>query len=331
MIKVGLVGIGGMGKVHFNAYKNIADAKVVAVADVRCDMAKEKVEDDSIKIYASMEEMLANEELDMVDICTPSYLHAGLTIKALEAGLHVLCEKPMSNKSSEAKAMKEAADKASKFYMTAHVVRFMHPYEYLKQIVDSGELGKVVHIDMRRSSSIPKWSWEDWMRDLSKSGGTPYDLSIHDIDYVQYVFGKPKKVSGVYRKLQGNSDCVVSNFIYDDFDITMTAGWYNCTKPFKDEYLAIFENGYVENIGDGKVLLNGEEVKFADDSTEDVSDAGINIKTGSGYEAEIRYFVDCIKTGKKPEKVTAQSSLDSVLLVDEILKDAFINNENGKF
>ena len=330
MIKVGLVGIGGMGKVHFNAYKNIEDAKVVAVADVRCEMAKEKVEDDSINIYSSIEEMLASEELDMVDICTPSYLHAPLTITALNSGVHVLCEKPMSNTYKETVAMREAAEKSGKFLMVAHVVRFMHAYEYLKSIIDSGELGKVVHIDMRRSSSIPTWSWEDWMRDLSKSGGTPYDLSIHDIDYVQYVFGMPKKVSGVYRKLKDNSDCIVSHFVYDDFDITMSAGWYNCKLEFKDEYFAVFENGYLENIGGGKVLKNGEEVKFATEA-EDVSDAGINIKAGSGYEAEIRYFVDCIKNNVKPDRVTVESSQTSVALVDEILKDALTNKENGQF
>ena len=329
MIRVGLVGIGGMGKVHFNAYKNVEDAKVVAVADIRCEMAKEKVEDDSIKIYSTMEEMLANEELDMVDICTPSYLHAELTIKALNSGLHVLCEKPMSNTYEETIAMKEAAEKSGKFLMVAHVVRFMYAYEYLKSVVDSGELGKVVHIYMRRSSTIPSWSWEDWMRDLAKSGGTPYDLSIHDIDYVQSVFGEPKKVSGVYRKLAGNSDCVVSHFIYDDFDITMSAGWYNCTFAFRDEYLALFENGYVENVG-GVVTKNGEEVKFAS-GTEDVSDAGINIKSGSGYEAEIRYFVDCVKNNIKPDRVTIESSQASVKLVDKIIESAIINENNGQF
>lgn len=319
MIRVGLVGIGAMGNVHYKAYKNVADAKVVAVADVRTEMAKEKIGDDDVKLYTSMEEMMANEELDMIDICSPSYMHAEMSIKALGMGYHVLCEKPMSISSKETKGMIEAAKKSGKKFMIAHVVRFMKPYEYLKSIVDSGELGKLVHIDMRRGSTIPGNSWENWMQDVKKSGGTPIDLSIHDIDFVQYVFGQPKEVWGTYRQLKNKSDCVVSSFTYDDFDITMTAGWYKCTKPFKAEYLAIFEEGYIESIGDD-LLKNGEPVVF-DENKQEGDDKDLYIITDSGYENEIRYFVNCIINDTNPDKVTPESSEASVKLVERILEN----------
>lgn len=318
MIRVGLVGIGAMGNVHYKAYKNVSDAKVIAVADVRTEMAKEKIGDDDVKLYTSMEEMMASEELDMIDICLPSYMHAEASIKALGMGYHVLCEKPMSISSKETKGMIEAAKKSGKKFMIAHVVRFMKPYEYLKSIVDSGELGKLVHIDMRRGSTIPSNSWENWMQDLKKSGGTPIDLSIHDIDFVQYVFGEPKEVWGTYRKLNNKSDCVVSNFTYDDFDITMTAGWYKCTKPFKAEYLAIFEEGYIESIGDD-LLKNGEPVAVETEQAGD--DKDLYIITDSGYENEIRYFVNCIINDTNPDKVTPESSEASVKLVERILEN----------
>ena len=318
MIRVGLVGIGAMGNVHYKAYKNVSDAKVIAVADVRTEMAKEKIGDDDVKLYTSMEEMMASEELDMIDICLPSYMHAEASIKALGMGYHVLCEKPMSISSKETGAMIEAAKKSGKKFMIAHVVRFMKPYEYLKSIVDSGELGKLVHIDMRRGSTIPSNSWENWMQDLKKSGGTPIDLSIHDIDFVQYVFGEPKEVWGTYRKLNNKSDCVVSNFTYDDFDITMTAGWYKCTKPFKAEYLAIFEEGYIESIGDD-LLKNGEPVEVENEQAGD--DKDLYIITDSGYENEIRYFVNCIINDTNPDKVTPESSEASVKLVERILEN----------
>ena len=93
-MKVGLIGIGGMGFVHFNCYKKMEGVKI-AVADIRVDMAKEEIKDDSIPVYASYEEMIEKEELDFVDICTPSYLHADMAVYALEHGLHTLCEKPM--------------------------------------------------------------------------------------------------------------------------------------------------------------------------------------------------------------------------------------------
>ncbi len=201
MIKVALIGIGGMGKVHFDEYMKNPETQIVAVADVRTDMAKKKVNDENIRIYADMDELLANEEVDLVDISTPSYMHSELSIKALKKGKHVICEKPMSISSEDTSKMIEAARESGKLYMTAHVVRFMSPYVYLKSIIDSGELGKIVHIDMKRISAIPRWSWEDWMRDIKKSGGSPIDLSIHDLVFVQYVFGQPKAVSGVYNKL----------------------------------------------------------------------------------------------------------------------------------
>lgn len=321
MIKVALIGIGGMGKVHFDAYEKLGGAKVIAVADVRPDMAKEKVNDESIKIYATMEELLKNETPDMVDICTPSYLHAELSIKAMEMGFHVLCEKPMSLTSKETKEMIAVSERTGMLLMVAHVVRFMSAYVYLKKIIDSGELGKLVHLDMKRLSSIPTWSWEDWMRDYKKSGGTPFDLSIHDLDFVQYCFGEPKKVSGVYKKLKDNNDYITSQLVYDGFDVTVTGGWFNYNIPFKAEYIAIFENGYIENMG-GKFIKNGEEITI---DVGEISDGtGINLSGVDGYTGEIAYFVDCIKNGKKPEIIMPQSSENSIKLIERILNNSVV-------
>ena len=321
MIKVALIGIGGMGNVHFNAYKKIESARVIAVADVRTDMAREKVNDENIRIYASMDDLLENESPDVVDICTPSYLHSEFSIKALKKGIHVLCEKPMSLSSKETKDMIDAAEKSGKLFMTAHVVRFMAPYVYLKNVVDSGEMGKPVHIDMKRLSGMPAWSWEDWMRDLNKSGGTPIDLSIHDIDFIQYAFGQPEKVSGVYKKMANNNDYIVSQLVYDGFDVTVTGGWYNCSIPFRAEYTAIFENGYVESIG-GKLIKNGEEVNV--EVGEISGDTGINLSGADGYVDEIKYFIDCIMNGRKPEIVTPESSQNSIKLIERILENSTI-------
>lgn len=319
MIKVALVGIGGMGNVHFRSYKRMENAKVIAVADVRTDMAREKVADDSISIYPTLDELLKNEKPDMVDICTPSYLHKEIAIKALEAGLHVLSEKPMSLNSKDTSEIIAAAEKAGKLFMTAHVVRFMTPYRYLKSVIDSCELGKPVHIDMKRTSAIPKWSWEDWMRCEAKSGGATIDLSIHDIDFAQYVFGEPKTVSAVHYTLKNNSDYIVSNLVYDGFAVTITGGWYCCDLKFSAEYKAIFENGYLESKG-GKLYKNGEEITL--DQGELAENTGINISGVDGYADEIAYFVDCIEKGIKPEIVTPESSERSIKLAERLLASA---------
>ena len=317
-MKVGLIGIGGMGFVHFNCYKKMQDVQIV-VADIRVDMAKEKVDDESIKVYPSLTELLANEDVDFIDICTPSYLHADQTVEALNAGKHVLCEKPMSITVAETQRMIDAAVKNGKLLMTAHVVRFMAPYVYLKSVVDSGELGKPVHITMSRISSAPAWSWENWMLDLNRSGGAAVDLSIHDIDYVQNVFGKPESFSATYHELVERDNYIVSTLNYDGFSVHITGGWYNADIPFHATYLAVFEKGYVQ-LKDGKVYKNGEEISL--DLGETSENTGINLSGADGYADEIAYFISCINSGKQPERVTPESSQYSVGLVSELIATA---------
>ena len=317
-MKVGLIGLGGMGFVHFNCYKKMAGVEI-AVAEIRVDMAKDKIKDDSIPVYSSYEEMIEKENPDFVDVCTPSYLHTDMTVYALEHGKHVICEKPMSISSDEAKRMIEASERTGNLLMTAHVVRFMSPYVYLKSVVDSGELGQPVHVIMHRLSETPKWSWENWMLDGEKSGHVTLDLSIHDIDFAQYVFGEPKSITAVYKEMKNNDNFISTNMIYDGFSVQTVGGWYNASIPFHAEYTAVFENGYVESRG-GKVTKNGKEVSF--DVKETSEDTGINLSGADGYSDEITYFMDCINNGRKPARVSPESSLRSVELVEEILKKA---------
>ena len=242
MLRVGLVGIGGMGGVHFGEYCKMNHVEIAAVADVRVDMAKEKVEKSGkdIPVYASLEEMLEKENLDILDICTPSYLHADMAVYALSKGVHVISEKPMVLNTEDGRRVIEAAKKSGKKYMVAHVVRFMKPYEYLKKVIDENRYGKITHLIMNRLSGIPEWSWEDWMRAEEKSGLVAIDLSVHDVDFMQSVFGQPKEISSVYHELKNNSNYIVSNYIYDGFDVSITGAWYNCPIPFSATYKAVF-------------------------------------------------------------------------------------------
>lgn len=320
MIKVGLVGIGGIGALHFNCYKNIKNAEVVAVADVRVDMAKEKLaEYPDINIYSSLEELLESEEVDMVDICTPTYMHADMSVYALNHGVNVMCEKPMALNSVDAKKMTDAAKLSGKTFMIGHVVRFMKPYMFLKSVVDSGELGKPLQLEFKRLSHIPEWSWEDWMRDRSKSGCSLLDLSIHDLDFVQYVFGKPEKVSCTYRKLKNNSDFVTSQLIYDGMFATVTGAFYTTPDfPFAANFLAVFENGYV-SLQAGKLVKNGEEIDLKNPSA--TSKTGINLPDAGGHQYEIQYFVDCVEKGIKPKIVTPEDACDTIELIERLLQN----------
>ena len=319
-LRVGLVGIGGMGGCHYFNYDNVPNAEIVAVCDVRKDMAKEKLKGRKVKIYKSLSRMLKNEQLDMIDICTPSYLHKDMAIKLLKAGYHVLCEKPMTLNAKDAKKVVAVASSTNKKFMVAHVVRFMAPYMYLKNVIESGELGKLLRLDMKRISSIPTWSWEDWMRDEKRSGGVITDLSIHDLDFVQSVLGMPDKITGYRTGIKNNSDYAVSNLVYGETLVTCEGTWYNASIPFHATYLAVFENGYVE-LSD-KLYKNGEPVVIEAPEKAEEIDLGINVGNDNGYLAEIQYFVDCVINGKDPVYVTAESSARSIELADMIKKKA---------
>lgn len=320
-IRVGLVGVGGMGGCHFYNYEKIENAELVAVCDVRKDEAEKKVGDRNIKIYTSLDKMIKNEELDMIDICTPSYMHKDMTIKLLKKGYHVLCEKPMTLNAKDAKKVLLASKETNKNFMVAHVVRFMAPYQYLKSVIESKEMGNLIRLDMKRISAIPAWSWEDWMRDEKKSGGVATDLSIHDIDFVQSVLGLPDKIQAYRYNMKNNNDTVVTNMTYGDVLVSCEGTWYNTDIPFHATYLAVFQNGSLE-LKDGVLYRNGKQVEFAQKSSAVDVDLGINVGNDDGYLKEMQYFVNCILEHKKPTYVTPESSALSVELVDKIKKKA---------
>ena len=321
MFKVALIGIGGMGGHHFNVYKGIEGCKVVAVADVRTDMAKEKVNDESVHIYSDMDDLLANETVDMVDICTPSYMHADMSIKALQMGINTLSEKPMTVNSADAERIIEAAEKSDAKFMVAHVVRFMAPYAYLADEIKKGGMGELLRLDMKRVGGIPRWSWEDWMRDCKKSGGTPIDLSIHDIDFVQSVLGQPDEINGVYHKMNNDNDFIVANMTFDKTVVSTEGTWYNCDLPFDASFRAVFQNGYIQ-LKDNKLYKNGEEVEL--NAPDEHIDSGINVSGTDGYATEIKYFIDCVKNNVSPDFVSPESSKTSVSLVERIIENSII-------
>ncbi len=321
MFKVALIGIGGMGGHHFNVYKGIEDCKVVAVADVRTDMAKEKVNDESVHIYSNMDDLLANETVDMVDICTPSYMHADMSIKALQMGINTLSEKPMTINSADAERIIKAAEKSDAKFMVAHVVRFMAPYAYLADEIKKGEMGELLRLDMKRVGGIPRWSWEDWMRDCKKSGGTPIDLSIHDIDFVQSVLGQPDEVNGVYHKMNNDNDFIVANMTFGKTVVSTEGTWYNYDLPFDASFRAVFQNGYIQ-LKDNKLYKNGEEVEL--NAEDEHIDSGINVSGTDGYATEIKYFIDCVKNNVSPDFVSPESSKASVSLVERIIENSLV-------
>ena len=317
-LKVALVGIGGMGKNHFNIYKKFEDVDFVAACDIRqerLDLAASERPD--MHFYTDFSEMLEKEKPDVVDVCTPTYLHAEHAIAAMRAGAHVICEKPMALNSDETAAIIAEAKKTGRTFMAAHVVRFMKAYAYLADAIKTQKHGKLIKLILRRISETPTWSWENWFLDKERSGHVLLDLMIHDIDFMQSLLGKPKDIVGTHYEFSNNSNFASAVYVYDGCSVTIDSGWFKGNPKFTADFFALFEDGYIQT--DGKTLVECREpVELNKEDT--IKSSGINISDADGYTAECRYFLDCIKEGKEPSFVTPESSAESVALVEQTIE-----------
>lgn len=325
MIKVGLVGLGGISYSHICGYRDLENLKVVAAADILGEKAMHYADAVALgaKVYDNVDEMLANEEFDMLDVMVPTVVHREMIEKGLNRGLHVLSEKPMARTSADCEKIVELASKCKVNCMIAHCVRFGKAYLCLRSLVESGELGKPIHFILNRIGSVPRWSVNDWMQDDELSGGVPLDLSIHDIDFIYSIFGDPKDISATYRPFRGKdpnglNEFLSANLIYDGFCATVTGTQYNADVRFGATFLAVFENGCLE-YRDDKLFKNNEEVDLGTFASEKT---GINLPTSSMYGDEIAYFAECIEKGTSPDFVTLESSTGSVKLVERIVAAA---------
>lgn len=192
-VKVGVIGL-GMGRNHVARYQTHPEAEVVAVADVDSLRLNEIADQYGVpKRYASGEEMLHKEKLDVVSVATPNKLHAPLTIAALEAGCHVLCEKPMAMNAAEAREMLATAHRTGRRLMINFSYRFSEESQALKKQVDSGALGDIyfARTVWHRRRGFPGFG--GWFCHKALSGGGPLlDLGVHRLDLALWLMGYPR-------------------------------------------------------------------------------------------------------------------------------------------
>ena len=310
MLKVGLVGVGGISGAHIPAWEEMENAELVALCDIRPERM-EKYENK--RCYSDFDEMLDNEELDILDICLPTYLHADFAVKAMERGINVITEKPVSLKEEDVARVYDAAKKNNVKFMVAQVLRFWPEYELLKEIYDSQKYGKLLSGTMIRLGGYPKWSWDGWMMDEKRSGLVPFDLHIHDLDFMVYAFGMPE-VSYQYRSKLPNQDFISLNYNFGDFSINSEASWYSTCYPFTAEFRFQFENALVAN-ENGKMMIYLKDDEKIDLSNQAEGDTGnINLPKSDAYANEINYFADCVINDKPVEKIKPEE-LERVLKI----------------
>jgi predicted dehydrogenase len=318
-VNVAVVGLGFMGVTHIKAYQQLPAARLVAV----CDSIRLPVNGvlagvagnisgsgdlnlgRDIKVYRAISEVLADPEVELVDLCVPTPLHPEQSIAALKAGKHVLCEKPLALTSAQARDIVKAAKAAPGFFMPAMCMRFWPGWSWLKQVVSEQKFGKVQAARFRRMSETPAWSKGTYAQG-NTSGGALLDLHIHDTDFVQYLFGRPASVFATGVTRGGNSiDHVVTQYNYPGGPPVYAEGSWLLVKGFSMSYTVLCERATLDfELGRGAEALQ-------------VTEAGkaprvVKFDEPDGYSGEIGYMVGAVGSGKAPTVVTAADGLSAI-------------------
>lgn len=324
MLKIGIVGLGFMGKMHFRCFKSLENIEIKAICDADSNQlqdtsgvagnisgAEEELDLSNISLYSDLTQMLAEEELDAVSIASPTFMHNLQSIEALEAGLHVFCEKPMALNSVDCQRMSEAAQQSGKTLQVGHCIRFWPEYVEAKEIIDSQKYGKVMAATFQRLSLTPTWSWDNCFLDGKRSGGAMLDLHIHDTDYVQYVFGMPKAVfsQGVIGPSQDYDHCV-TQYLYDNESVITAEGGWIMAPGFG------FEMNFKIMLEEATLIYSSAQKPTFRIYPKDGEMIKPDIPEGDGYSFEIRHFIENISGKKVPSVITPEQSADSVKIIE---------------
>ncbi|WP_340004318.1 Gfo/Idh/MocA family oxidoreductase [Paenibacillus sp. FSL K6-0276] len=332
MLKIGLIGFGFMGRMHFDNYvrlteeghpialKAICDLRIEELkhgkADGNMSTAQEVYDLTAYNLYDDLEKMIADEELDMIDIAVPTYLHAEMACSLLERGYHVFCEKPMARTSVEAQKMVETAERSGKKLMIGQCLRFWPGYEYLKEVVETEQFGQVTEGYFYRGSGAPK----DWFLDEKLSGGCIMDMHIHDTDMINYLFGRPDKVSTLGRNVLPGSgyDMASTHYFYKDAKVINAQVDWTLEGDFG------FYMGYRVNFERGNVVFDGSQVKV---NPNDGAGFIVELSPDAGYYRELVYFLDAIIQDKPIVICTPESAAESLEIVEAEVKSADAEGE----
>ncbi len=322
MKKVAIVGFGFMGRMHFGAWKKARGAKVTAICDsnlaqLKTAKAGNQAGTDTttdfpgIEIFDDFDAMIQSGGFDIVDITLPTPLHPSTCQKALAAGYHVLCEKPMALTLKECDAMLAAAKKAPGQFLIAQCLRFWPEYVYIKQLIDSGRFGQVKAGDFSRFAAAPGWNnnGNSWFLDESKSGGVVFDLHIHDADMVNYLFGMPETVSSrAHVRADGLTDHLSTIYGFANKVITSNVSWaMPATYLFGSEAKVVFDDAVAVMNSKAKQPLTIYPAKGKPFEPK--------LQKATGYEAEVLYFLSLINGTVKSQILTPDDARSSIQLV----------------
>ncbi|MFC3883991.1 Gfo/Idh/MocA family protein [Bacillus songklensis] len=328
-LKVGVIGCGSIAQHrHLPEYALHQDAELVAVCDIVEERAKEVAEKYGVKPYTSYEELLQSGEVEAVSVCTPNYLHAPISIAALNEGIHVLCEKPMATSKEEAEAMIEAAEKSGKKLMIAHNQRFVKSHQKARQLIKNGEIGKIYSFRTAFGHPGPE-SWsvegkEGWFFKKEQAFiGAMGDLGVHKTDLLRYVLGEEITEVGAFVEtsakdfadVDDNAVCVLKT--ESGIIGTLAASWSYVGK--EDNSTVIYGEKAILRLEEDPTYslvvqyANGEVVNYQ------LGKIQSNEEGGQKNSYVIENFVDCVLNDREP-LITGEEGMKSLAVILAALK-----------
>jgi predicted dehydrogenase len=322
MINVGIIGLGFMAATHIKAYRQIEGVKMAAICNPSGrhldgdfskvagnvgDNAPVVLDMRDIKATKNSEDLLNDPAIDLIDICAPTAAHRELSIAALKAGKHVLCEKPLARSSVAARSIVEVAEKSNRFFMPAMCMRFWPGWAWLKETIDSKQYGEVLSASFRRVAEPPAWGQKNFFNG-AESGGGLFDLHVHDTDFVQFCFGRPRSVfSTGYSKFSGAIDHVVSQYEVESGAVVHAEGSWAMAKGFgfSMSYAVNFEKA----TADYELARGPGALRLCEEGR---APRTVECPGPDGYVIELQYFLASIRSGKAPSVVTARDALGAV-------------------
>jgi len=329
IVNIGIIGFGFMGVTHMVGYAKIPGVEVTAVctenpAVLAGDLSKigGNIEFDAsvvnlsaAKKYTYWRDLVADSTIDAVDICLPTDLHSEVSIAALKAGKHVLCEKPMALTEADCDLMIDAAYQSKRVLMIGQVLRFWPEYMALQEFGASKKAGAIRSATFVRQCGLPTWS--KWLPVEARSGGAALDLLVHDIDQALLLCGMPDRVSA---KKLGDGDGVMATLIYPGGpEVRIQGGWFQPGTPLKMSFQVIAERGQVE--------LSPEGLFFTDPTGHRIKFEAVG---PDGYQMEVTYFVDCCRNQTEPVLCPPRASAQAVQVALRIKQSRSLNGEQIK-
>lgn len=351
-LKIGIIGCGGIanGK-HMPSLKKQPQAEMVAFCDIVQERAEKAAADfgvEGAKVYTDFRELLKDGSIDVIHVCTPNDSHSFISVAALEAGKHVMCEKPMAKTAAEAKEMVDAAKRTGKKLTIGYQNRFRNDSQYLKQMCENGELGDIYYgkaLAIRRRA-VPTWGV---FLDEEKQGGGPLiDIGTHALDLTLWLMDnyKPKSVLGsTFHKLghKENAANAFGPWNPEEFKVEDSAFGFI---TMENGATIVLESSWALNvveIGEAKTVLagteggadmkdglriNGEKMSRLYETQVDLNAGGVAFYSGSGEtdsEMEQRLWLEAVLEDKDPVVMPEQA-----FVVTQILEAIYESAKTGK-